>query len=112
MTEFRPKASDEKFCGSCGEVIKIAAEICVKCGVRQLPAPTGATGLGKPWLTTLLLCGFVGGIGAHRFYTGHTGIGVVQLLTLGGCGIWTIIDFITIVTGSFKDSDGNLLVQT
>ncbi len=112
MTEFRPKASDEKFCGSCGEVIKIAAEICVKCGVRQLPAPTGATGLGKPWLTTLLLCGFVGGIGAHRFYTGHTGIGVVQLLTLGGCGIWTIIDFITIVTGSFKDSDGNLLVKT
>lgn len=37
MSESRTKGLDEKFCGSCGEVIKSAAEICVKCGVRQLP---------------------------------------------------------------------------
>jgi TM2 domain-containing membrane protein YozV len=65
----------------------------------------------KDWLTTLLLCLFVGGFGVHRFYTGHTGIGVVQLLTLGGCGIWALIDLIRIITGSFKDANGQPLLK-
>ena len=65
----------------------------------------------KDWLTTLLLAIFVGGFGVHRFYTGHTGIGIAQLLTLGGCGIWTIIDIIQIATGSFKDAQGQPLLK-
>jgi TM2 domain-containing membrane protein YozV len=65
----------------------------------------------KDWLTTLLLCLFVGGFGAHRFYTGHTGIAVVQLLTLGGCGIWALIDLIKIITGSFTDANGKPLLK-
>ena len=69
------------------------------------------TGEGKDWLTTLVLCFFVGVIGAHRFYTGSTGIGVAQLLTLGGCGIWSLVDFITILTGSYKDGNGQPLVK-
>ena len=60
----------------------------------------------KDWLTTLLLCIFLGGIGVHRFYTGHTAIGVVQLLTAGGCGIWALVDLIMIITDNFKDSNG------
>jgi len=60
----------------------------------------------KEWLVTLLLCLFLGGFGIHRFYTGHTVIGVVQLLTFGGCGIWALIDFILIIVGSFKDKQG------
>jgi TM2 domain-containing membrane protein YozV len=66
---------------------------------------------GKDFLTTLLLAVFAGGFGAHRFYTGHTGIAVAQLLTLGGCGFWALYDIIMIATGSFKDANGNALVK-
>jgi TM2 domain-containing membrane protein YozV len=66
----------------------------------------------KDWLTTLLLCLFLGWLGVHRFYTGHTVIGVIQLLTLGGCGIWALVDFIMILTNSYRDSNGFPLVRT
>ena len=72
----------------------------------------GASGDQRDWLVTLLLCIFVGWLGVHRFYTGHTLIGVVQLLTLGGCGIWTLVDFILIVTNSYTDSVGRPLRRT
>ena len=63
----------------------------------------------KSFLVTELLCLFLGGFGVHRFYTGYTGLGIAQLLTLGGCGIWTLIDFIMISLGQFKDAQGQEL---
>lgn len=61
---------------------------------------------GKSQLIALLLAGFVGALGIHRFYLGYTWQGVVQLLTLGACGIWSLIDFIRILTGSLQPKNG------
>ena len=66
----------------------------------------------KNWLATLLLCLFLGGIGVHRFYVGKVGTGILQLITLGGSGIWTLIDLIMIITGSFTDKDGNKITNS
>lgn len=63
----------------------------------------------KEWLVTLLLSIFVGTLGVHRFYVGKIGTGILQLITLGGCGIWTLIDIIMIITGKFEDKDGNII---
>ncbi len=61
----------------------------------------------KKMVTACLLCFFLGGLGIHRFYVGKAGTGILMILTLGGLGIWVIIDFIMILTGGFKDSEGN-----
>lgn len=60
----------------------------------------------KDWLTALLISFFLGGLGIDRFYLGQTGLGVAKLLTLGGCGIWALIDFILIALNNVKDANG------
>lgn len=48
----------------------------------------------------------LGPFGAHRFYVGKIGTGVLQTLTIGGLGIWWLIDMILIAFGSFRDAEG------
>lgn len=63
----------------------------------------------KDFLTAAMLSLFLGGLGVDRFYLGKVGTGVLKLITLGGCGIWYLIDLIIILAGSAKSSDGQSL---
>ena len=65
----------------------------------------------KSKTTALLLCIFLGGTGAHRFYVGKGGTGILYLFTAGFFGIGWIIDIIRIATGSFRDEFDLLLRQ-
>jgi len=63
------------------------------------------------WVVTLLLAFLLGVIGAHRFYVGKTGTGILMLLTFGGLGIWLLIDLILIVTGQFTNKAGEKIAR-
>ena len=118
-------------CSSCGGRILAAADVCPKCGVRQHGfAPIGSapltyapptpsqpislTAVGaseKRIVPTLIFCLLFGVFGAHRFYVGRPISAVVQLLTLGGLGIWVLVDLILLLTESFKDGDARPLKE-
>ena len=63
------------------------------------------------WVVTLLLAFLLGVIGAHRFYVGKTGTGILMLLTFGGLGIWLLIDLILIITGQFTNKEGEKIAR-
>ena len=63
----------------------------------------------RKFIVAVLLSVFVGSLGVDRFYLGLIGTGILKLLTLGGCGIWWLIDLILIATDNLKDADGKYL---
>ena len=74
----------------------------------------------KSRLACLLLCVFLGWLGAHRFYTGKVGTGLLMILTSGGAfagnvwpigGIWVAVDLIFIICGIFRDKKGKPVVH-
>ena len=65
----------------------------------------------KSKIAALLLCFFFGCLGAHRFYVGKAGSGILYFLTGGICGIGAFIDFFIILFGGFTDSFGRPLKQ-
>jgi len=71
--------------------------------------PQGELLSGKSRLATFLFCIALGPFGAHRFYVGKTGTGVIWLLTLGACGVGYIFDTIMILLGLFKDKEGAIV---
>ncbi|MGB1094711.1 MAG: TM2 domain-containing protein [Bacteroidia bacterium] len=78
----------------------------------QITSSNAAQGSGIPLssdeqIIAILLCFFLGGLGIHRFYLGYTTIGVIQLLTAGGCGVWVLIDFIRLIIGDLGRAGGS-----
>lgn len=61
----------------------------------------------KSWVAALLLSFFLGALGIDRFYLGYTTLGIIKLLTLGGLGVWALIDFILILVKALKPKDGD-----
>ena len=95
------------YCRGCGKEIHESALACPNCGAQQGPAPSATD---RRLLPTFLLCFFLGWLGAHRFYVGKVGTGILMICTFGGfCGIWVLIDLIMIVSGQFTDKEGQRL---
>ncbi len=59
----------------------------------------------KSRLLALLLCFFLGFFGVHRFYVNKIGTGILMIVTLGGLGIWYLIDLVVILCGAFRDKE-------
>lgn len=62
-------------------------------------------------IIAFLLCTFFGGFGIHRFYVGKVGTGLLMMFTLGFLGLWTLIDWIMILAGAFKDKQGRPITK-
>lgn len=106
--------NETKFCKHCGEKIDVDCVVCPKCGKQvedlksnSLEQPNivinntntniNGTGLPKNKWVSVLLCVFLGFLGAHKFYEGKIGLGVLYLLTCGLCGIGAFVDFIILL---------------
>ncbi len=103
------------YCKICGKEISEDTRFCPSCGAAQqssIVKKENPDESDKSRLIACLLAFFIGGLGIHRFYVGKIGTGICQILLTGcfgvGC-IWALIDFILIVCGNFKDSDGKVV---
>jgi TM2 domain-containing membrane protein YozV len=97
------------FCPKCGKELSGNPTFCPNCSARLADEADVSS---KSRLATTLLCVLPAWIainGVHRFYLGKIGTGILMLLTLGGLGIWTLIDFIFAVAGAMKDKDGKTI---
>ena len=117
----RPKGQEEGtsedqpatvYCVRCGNGMETGDPYCHGCGWeadRPLPSPAETT-IPNPSrhsrLTAFLLCIVLGWVGAHRFYVGKIGTGILWLCTFGIFAVGTIYDAVLIGTGEFRDSDG------
>ena len=99
------------FCHACGAETSPLAEFCTKCGAKLGVKTLDSNVSQKSRLAVTLLAWFLGQLGIHRFYLEKYGTAILMLFTLGGLGIWALIDFIIAVTGNMKDREGKLITN-
>ena len=102
-----PQQDNMKYCKYCGSKIPMDAVICTACGrqvevLQQMPpqyvaVPVGRVPVARNKWAAFLLCFFLGGLGAHKFYELKPGMGVLYILTLGLFGIGWLVDLIVIL---------------
>lgn len=111
------------YCKNCGKEIDDNADVCIYCGKNVKEQPeinivnnnvntnmnTGLIGTKSKWVA-FFLCLFLGALGAHRFYVGKVGTGLIYLFTVGLFGVGVIIDLISILLGGFRDKNGMPLI--
>lgn len=108
----------KKYCQNCGVPTTENQEMCVSCGVKLQSSDfiSGFSGGTRQKSIAALLAFFLGWIGIHDFYLGYKKTGIIKIiLSLTGVGafiteVWSIIDMISILTGSKKDADGKPLI--
>jgi TM2 domain-containing membrane protein YozV len=123
-----------KVCPRCNAALSLAATECSVCHSTFLPVNTISDSYPRAaeasvdsnrWIIALLLAFFLGGFGAHRFYMGHTSIGIAQLILtalgivtlclgigvvfIAAAAIWALVDFIMIACNSLRMADGTAL---
>lgn len=105
-----------KFCQHCGQAIDKECVVCPKCGkqVEQIKQDqpqivinnsnsntntniNGYPGRLKNKWVSFFLCLFLGFFGAHKFYEGKIGMGILYLFTLGLFGIGWLIDLVALL---------------
>ncbi len=96
------------YCTNCGAEIEDGSTVCPRCG-ENIQEAIAVAQAPKNWILATVCNMFFGCFGAHRFYTGHIGIGVAQLLTLGGLGFWSFVDGLLLCFNLYKDPNGNEL---
>lgn len=67
--------------------------------------------LRRNYFIALALSVFVGEFGIDRFYMGKIGTGILKLITIGGFGVWWIIDIVLIASGHMRDNNNQLLTR-
>ena len=92
-----------RFCSTCGKEMVPDIEVCTQCGARAV------SGGDKDLTTATLLAMFLGVFGVDRFYLGYTTLGIIELVTLGGCGVWALIDMFLIILKKLPDAQGRPL---
>lgn len=96
-----------KYKENTGKSLTFKEKLVLKASQKQIKKSTSAASDDKSHVAAILLSFFLGALGIHRFYLGYTWQGVVQLLTLGGLGIWAFIDFIRIIIKDLQPKDGS-----